>query len=612
MERGCPSSVSHAAIHGIRADTIPCRPITRTVPARITHMTNNPRIYLWIALAIVAFLNYQAWMTDYGPKPGANIIAGQTSEAGRSPAAPSADLSKQIPQAREAEPSSSTSTQNKQTEASAPVTGSGTETTTGPAAQVIHVHTDVLDVDISTLGGTIQKADLLKYTQVKGEAPLVRLENADNPASLYVLQSGLVGPGNGPYPTHLAHWSAPQTTYDIDGNQEVRVPLTWTNDQGVTVTKTYTFHRGLYRIDLQYTVQNHGDTRWQATPYTQILRNDPRTKSSMFNVESRSFHGPAFDDGTKYRKITDFSADSEDSHISRDVTNGWIAAVQHQFVTAVVPPKDTPYHITLSAQGDQYLLAATGPPKSVAPGTTASFDQEIYIGPKLQSQMETVNPRLDLVADYGLLTTLAKPLFVALDWVHTLTGNWGVAIIVVTLLLKLLFYPLSEASGRSMAKMKLLSPRIKNLQETYKDDREKLGRAMMELYKREKVNPATGCLPMIIQIPVFFAFYQVLLESVEMRQAPFTLWIHDLSSRDPYFILPAIMAGAMLVQYRLNPTAADPVQQKVFMIMPLVMSVTFAFFPAGLVLYWVTNTILSILQQWNINRRIAAAAARKN
>jgi YidC/Oxa1 family membrane protein insertase len=199
-----------------------------------------------------------------------------------------------------------------------------------------------------------------------------------------------------------------------------------------------------------------------------------------------------------------------------------------------------------------------------------------------------------------------------LDWVHSATGNWGVAIILVTFLLKLVFYPLSEASGRSMAKMKLLSPRIKNLQETYKDDRDKLGRAMMDLYKREKVNPATGCLPMIIQIPVFFAFYQVLLESVEMRQAPFAFWIHDLSSRDPYFILPAIMAAAMLVQYKLNPTAADPVQQKVFMIMPLVMSVTFAFFPAGLVLYWVTNTILSIAQQWNINRRIAAAAAKKN
>ncbi len=571
-------------------------------------MNNNPRIYLWIALAVVVFLNYQAWMTDYAPKPGINTTASPTSEAARKPAAP-ADLSNKIPQASTAEPSGST--EKKPTEAPLAPAASPTATTATPSAQVIHVHTDVLDVDISTLGGTLEKADLLKYTKVKGEAPLVRLENDDDPSSLYLLQSGLIGPGSGPYPTHRATWSTPRTTYDIDGNQELRVPLTWTNDQGVTVTKTFIFHRGLYSIGLEFDVQNHGSAPWQAAPYVQLLRNDPRTKSSMFNVESRAFHGPAIDDGTKYRKL-DLAPDSEDAHLSREVTDGWIAAVQHQFVSAVVPPKDKPYHFTMSVAGDQYLLTATGPTHSIAPGSAMTLQETLYVGPKLQSQLEKISPRLDRVADYGSLTLLAQPLFNALDWVHRATGNWGVAIIVVTFFLKLLFYPLSEAGGRSMAKMKLLSPRIKNLQETYKDDREKLGRAMMDLYKREKVNPASGCLPMIIQIPVFFAFYQVLLESVEMRQAPFALWIHDLSARDPYFILPAIMAGAMLVQYKINPTAGDPVQQKVMMIMPLAMSVTFAFFPAGLVLYWVTNTILGILQQWNINRRIAAAAAKKN
>jgi YidC/Oxa1 family membrane protein insertase len=304
--------------------------------------------------------------------------------------------------------------------------------------------------------------------------------------------------------------------------------------------------------------------------------------------------------------------DAEDSHLSRDVRNGWIAAVQHHFVSAIVPPKDTPYRVTRNSSGDQYLLATTGSTLAVPPGGTVKFGEMLYIGPKLQSQLQKISPRLDRVADYGVLTILAEPLFAALDKVHSLTGNWGVAIILVTFLLKLIFYPLSEASGRSMAKMKMLSPRIKNLQETYKDDRDKLGRAMMELYKREKINPVAGCLPIVIQIPVFLAFYWVLLESVEMRQAPFAFWIHDLSARDPLFILPAIMAGAMFVQYKLNPTATDPVQAKVFMIMPLVMSVTFAFFPAGLVLYWVTNTVLSIAQQWNINRRIATAAAKKN
>ena len=575
-------------------------------------MNNNPRIYLWIALALVAYLNYQAWSTDYGPKPG--IATTQTQGAPHNTGAAN-DLSSKIPQAPKAEAPNKAGNTQAATPPAATATG-GAETPnaavpTPAAAQVIHVRTDVLDVDISTAGGTITQADLPQYTQVKGEAALVRLENDDSPTTLYVLQSGLIGPTQSSYPTHLATWSAANTTYDIGGAQELQVPLTWTNDQGVTVTKTYTFRRGLYSIGLQYTVQNRGDTPWQVAQYAQFLRNDPRTKSSMFNVESRAFHGPAMDDGTKYHKL-DLAPDSEDSHLSRNVTNGWIAAVQHQFVSAIVPPKDAQSRITMSVSGDQYLLAATGPTRSVAPGSSATFGQTFYIGPKLQSQLEKINPRLDLVADYGSLTVLAKPLFTGLEWIHGLTGNWGVAIIVVTFLLKLLFYPLSEASGRSMAKMKLLSPRIKNLQETYKDDREKMSRAMMDLYKREKVNPATGCLPMIIQIPVFFAFYQVLLESVEMRQAPFAFWIHDLSSRDPYFILPAIMAGAMFFQYKLNPTAADPVQQKVFMIMPLVMSVTFAFFPAGLVLYWVTNTILSIAQQWNINRRIAAAAAKKN
>jgi YidC/Oxa1 family membrane protein insertase len=573
-------------------------------------MNNNPRIYLWIALALVAWVNYQAWTTDYGPRPGTNITLGAQAPGAAGNTAGTGDLSNKIPQASKTESSGAAENKPATTPPSAAETAAA-DTTSPAAAQLIHVHTDVLDVDISTLGGTIQQADLLKYTKVKGEAALVRLENEDDPLTTYVLQSGLIGPGKASYPTHLATWSAAQTSYDIDGNQELRVPLTWTNDQGVTVTKTYIFRRGLYSIGLDYSVQNHGDAPWQAAPYAQILRNDPRTKSSMFNVESRAFHGPAMDDGTKYRKL-DLSADSEDSHLSREVTNGWIAAVQHQFVSAIVPPKDAPYRITMNLAGNQYLLAATGPTRTVEPGTTTTFGETFYIGPKLQSQLEKISPRLDRVADYGMLTILAQPLFTGLEWVHSATGNWGVAIVVITFLLKLLFYPLSEASGRSMAKMKLLSPRIKNLQETYKDDRDKLGRAMMDLYKREKVNPATGCLPMIIQIPVFFAFYQVLLESVEMRQAPFAFWIQDLSARDPYFILPAIMAGAMFVQYKLNPTAADPVQAKVFMIMPLVMSFTFAFFPAGLVLYWVTNTILSIAQQWNINRRIAAAAAKKN
>ena len=572
-------------------------------------MTNNPRVFLWIAVALLAWLNYDAWNRDYGPRP--ELISNTTRPAGgSSTAAPANDLANQIPQAEKppqagGAPAAAGSAQAATGTQGNPEIPSGNPST-GPA-KVVHVRTDVLDVDISTSGGTVDRADLLKYPKVKGEAAPVRLENEDDPLSLYVLQSGLTGPQ--PTPNHLAPFTSERSDYQLDSANELRVPLTWTGDQGVKVTKTFILHRGQYRIDVQYDVENHSDAPWTAASYAQILRNDPRTKRSMFNVESYAFHGPAIWDGAKYRKLD--TADRDDSHLAMDVSNGWLAALQHHFVSAIVPEKDGSYRYTLTASGDQYRLAAAGPARTIAPAASGKFDVTIYIGPKLQSQLEATGPQLERVADYGRLTILAKPLFWLLDKVHAITGNWGIAIIFVTFLLKLAFYPLSEASGRSMAKMKQLQPRIKNLQEMYKDDTEKRGRAMMELYQREKINPVAGCLPIIIQIPVFLAFYWVLLESVEMRQAPFAFWIHDLSSRDPLFVLPAIMAAAMFAQYKLNPAPPDPVQAKVFMFMPLVMSFMFAFFPAGLVLYWVTNTVLSIAQQWNINRRIAAGAARK-
>lgn len=569
-------------------------------------MTNNLRFYLWAALAVVLFLNYEAWMADYGPKPQpvtASAVAARAKQAN--------DLAHAVPLA-------STGATRAPDKAGAPATAAAPATTTAPAeaatvdtnAPVVHVLTDVLDLDISTRGGTIQRVDLPKYEKVKGEPTPVRLENVDDPTGRYLLESGLTGTAAGQNaPNQEAMFSASQSSYNIDGRGELRVPLTWTSD-GITVTKTYVFHRGQYAIHVEYDVQNHSSSAWQVAQYAQILRNDPRTKSSMFNfnAEKSQFHGPAIWDGNKYRRL-DFSG--SDNHTSIPVTNGWIAALQHHFVTAVVPPKDQPFTFSLNASGDLFQLAATGPVQTVPAGASRTFGETFFIGPKLQSELEATGPELARVADYGHLYLLAEPLFWALSKVHAITGNWGVAIILVTILLKLLFYPLSETSYRSMAKMKALAPRIKNLQELYKDDREKLGKATMELYQREKVNPVSGCLPMIIQTPVFLAFYWVLLESVEMRQAPFMGWISDLSSRDPYFILPAIMAAAMFVQYKINPQAGDPTQQKVMMFVPLVMSVTFAFFPSGLVLYWVTNTLLGIAQQWNINRRIVGNTAPK-
>ena len=555
-------------------------------------MTNNLRVYLWIALALAVYFNYTTWTADYGPRPESTAATA----SGRG-AKPGTRLSEEVPQATSsAQPKSSTPA------AAAPAAAAGTEGSVDSNAPIVHVVTDVLDLDISTRGGTIQRVDLPKYQKVKGEQAPVRLENVDDPASLYVLQSGLTGAAGRDVPNHLATFTVAQSTYQLDSSGVLRVPLTWTSD-GITVTKTYVFRRGQYAINVEYNVVNHSDSAWQVAQYAQILRNDPRTKTSMFNfnAEKSQFHGPAIQDGTKYRKL-DFQG--TDNHLSIPVKNGWVAALQHHFVSAIVPPRDQLFHLTLSASGDEYLLAATGPVQTVPAGASQTFGDTFFVGPKLQSALAATGPELARVADYGALYLLAEPLFWLLDKAHAGTGNWGVAIILITLLLKILFYPLSEASGRSMAKMKALAPRIKNLQEMYKDDREKLGKATMELYQREKVNPVAGCLPMIIQMPVFLAFYWVLLESVEMRQAPFMGWIHDLSSKDPYYILPAIMAAAMFAQFKLNPSAADPTQQKVMMVMPLVMSVTFAFFPAGLVLYWVTNTLLSMAQQWNINRRI--------
>ena len=567
-------------------------------------MNNNPRFYLWIVLAMLLAYNYTTWQREFPPAPAASTEAPSQTAPSKQPSS----LANSIPERQQS---------NAPSAAPAPATpappppaaaaaGIPAVTPAVPAnAPLIHVHTDVYDIEISTRGGTLEQATLLKYAQIKGQAARVQLENDASPQTVYLLQSGLIGPGDAPYPSHTALFTAPRQSYELGGSQQLRVPLTWSSG-GVTVTKTFVFTRGAYGIDLEYTIENHGAAPWQAAPYAQIYRDDPRTKSSYFHPNSYAYHGPAIWTGNKYERLD--PSNTAYQHFSQPVTGGWIAATQDDFVSAVVLPKSAPYRFSSEVSGPEYVLAAMGPDQTVAPGATATINQTLFVGPMLHAQLEKIDPSLKYVVGYGYLTILAGPLFWLLSEVHAITRNWGVAIILVTFLLKLLLYPLSEASGRSMAKMKALGPRIKNIQETYKDDKEKLGRAMMDVYKREKVNPVSGCLPMIVQIPVFLAFYWVLLYSAEMRQAPFAFWIQDLSARDPFFILPAIMAIAMFVQYKLNPTSPDPTQAKVMMVMPIAMSAMFAFFPAGLVLYYVTNTVLSIAQQWNINRRLGVSA----
>jgi YidC/Oxa1 family membrane protein insertase len=575
--------------------------------------TKYSRYALWILFALAVWLNYIQWQRDYLAKDAAAAAAAAVAAH----AAPEG-LAGQIPQSGGSAPGApvagSSAANNSPAVGVAAAPGAvaslntGASVATGPSVQV---HTDVLDMDISLTGGTITRADLNVYSRAKGQKQPVRLENHDSPETLYLLQVGMTGPAGTDHPDQLATFTSTQPSFQLaPGQDELRVPLHWTSN-GVDVVKEFVFHRGSYAIGVTQTVDNHSTAPWGAAPYAQILRSDAPIRSSYFSTNPERFasRGPAIWDGGKYRKLK--ITDDDDRHLNIPVRNGWIAALQHYFVTAVVPPPDVDYRFTLTSQGIEYAMAATGPLTEVPAGASKSYSLTVFLGPKLQSQLAQAGPELQRVTDFGRLFFIAQPLFKALSWAESVTGNWGVAILLVTLVLKLLFYPLSEASGKTSAKMRALQPRIKNIQEQYKGDKEKQGRATMELYQREKVNPVGGCLPTLVTIPVFLAFYWVLQESVEMRQAPFALWLTDLSSPDPIYVLPLLMAAAMFVQQRLSPMSPDPMQAKVMMVMPFAMSALFMFFPSGLVLYYATNTWLTVLQQWNINRRITAAAARK-
>ena len=474
----------------------------------------------------------------------------------------------------------------------------------------ILVRTDVFELELSTQGGTIQRATLLNYPVAKDRPDdLVELMSTDI-NQLGLVQSGLRSVGEAPEPNHRATFSSNATSFMLDGDDELVVPLMWTDGAGVTVEKRFRFTPGSYEIVIEQQVTNDSDAPWRGAEYAQLQRRSFEQERSMFDVDSYSFDGPIIYNGEKSEKLKrdDLLDDGPYTYTSEQ---GWFGAIQHHFVSAVVPERDTSQRYSTSVNGAVSTASAIGPAKTVAPGESATFTTTVFIGPKLQSQLEDIDPTLKLTVDYGWLTILSQPLFWLLSKAYGLFGNWGVSIIAVTFLIKLLFYKLTESSGRSMAKMRNLQPRLKALQERYKDDRQQLSQAMMDLYKREKVNPAAGCLPILIQMPFFLAFYWVLLESVEMRQAPFALWITDLSVRDPFFILPLIMGAAMFFQQKLNPQVGDPVQVKVMQVMPIIFTVFFAFFPAGLVLYWVTNTLLSIAQQWKINTVVEAEAKEK-
>ena len=567
---------------------------------------SNIRVMLWAALAGLLFLNYDAWMRDYPSLPAAAMAP---SASPGSPGTLGESVPSTIPSAAPGAPPTAGSAGPAAAPLPGPAPAAGApEGESTASGEPIHVVTDVLDVSIGLKGVELDRADLLQYPLHK-DAPNIPVRLFDDTPgdSFYVLQSGLTGTAGEAAPTHLAIWTAAEKSYVLGaGAEELRVPLSWSDGHGLKVTKTFVFRRGGYAIGLEYLVQNDGESARSLAAYTQILRHWVKASRSYFDVETYSFKGPSIYDGTK---TEDLKVESDtDSKFSQSITNGWIASLQHHFVSAVVPQAGTTQTIQLKVQDAHYLLSSTGPMVAIAPGASAEFHEKLFVGPKLQTQLEATGPQLARTVDYGRLYILAHPLFVVLTWVHGVVANWGWSIIIVTALIKLLFYPLSQASGRSMAKMRAIAPRMKQIQESYKDDREKLGRAMMDLYKREKINPLAGCLPMVVQIPFFISFYWVLLESVEMRQAPFLLWINDLSYRDPFFVLPLLMGTAMFAQFKLNPAPPDPMQAKIMQFMPLVMTTMMAWFPSGLVLYWLTNTVLSIVQQWRVNQVVQAEA----
>jgi YidC/Oxa1 family membrane protein insertase len=384
-----------------------------------------------------------------------------------------------------------------------------------------------------------------------------------------------------------------------EGADILEVPLTWSSPEGFEVRKIYTFTRGSYAVGLRYEIRNNTAEPWRGASYVQIRRVNAPRERSMVDVDTYSFVGPVIYDGDSYDKLS--VKDLAEEPLQATYVDGWIASIQHHFLTAAIPGGERASY-TGQNRGGVSVMSGINDPVTVPAGGAATVSDQLFVGPKLQDQLEATAPGLKLTVDYGWLTVISQPLFWLLSKIHGLVGNWGWAIIIMTVLIKLVFYKLQETSGRSMAKMRKLQPRIKSLQERYGEDRQKLSQAMMELYRKEKVNPAAGCLPILVQMPVFLALYWVLLESVEMRQAPWALWIDDLSARDPFFILPLLMGVTMFAQQKLNPAPPDPIQAKIMMFLPVVFTVFFAFFPAGLVLYWFVNNLLSIAQQWHINR----------
>nr|WP_315529046.1 membrane protein insertase YidC [uncultured Achromobacter sp.] len=543
------------------------------------------RTVLWMIFSFSLLLLWNNWQIHNG-KP--SLFGGPT------PAASTADPQAGANNATPSVPSAPA------TAATAPSAVPGAATPAAARSEEVVITTDVLRLTFDTMGAQLVRAELLKYPATgQADKPTVLL---DRSAGLnYVVQSGVVGAPNGQsFPTHQTPFRLVTSERQLTGDNLV---VSFEGESGgVKVTKSFTLHKGRYDIDVRHDLANVGSAPVTPALYLQLERdgNDPADTSSFYHT----FTGFAvYSEQDKFQKSTFSDIEKKKANYIKQADNGWIAVVQHYFATAWVPPQGKPRtNELLEVQKNLYAARSIEAVGEIAPGAASRVDSHLWVGPQDQKAMAALAPGLELVVDYGWLTIIAKPLFTLMTWLHSLLGNWGWTIVALTVLIKAIFYPLAAASYRSMARMKQVAPRLQALKEKYGDDKQKLNAAMMEMYRTEKINPLGGCLPMVVQIPVFISLYWVLLASVEMRGAPWILWVHDLSIRDPFFILPAIMMATMFLQIKLNPTPPDPIQAKVMMIMPLVFGGMMFFFPAGLVLYWCVNNTLSIAQQWSITR----------
>ncbi len=542
------------------------------------------RTVLWVIFFMSAVLLYDNWQRAHGGQSMffPNVEQNATSSAAAGSGASSADGTTTLPAASTTAPAATT-----------PIA----------QAQLVRFSTDVYDGEIDTRGGTLIKLTLKKEGDGKQPDLFVTLFDHTKDHT-YLARTGVTG-GNFPNHNDVFTPAAGNPSALAAGQDSMKLSFESQEKGGVKVVKTYTFTRGSYVIGVDTRIDNVGAAPVTPTVYMEIVRDSTAVETPLF---SHTFLGPAvYTDQKHFQKITFSDIDKNKADYVTSADNGWVAMVQHYFASAWIPATGVKRDIYVEKiDPSLYRVGVKEPVKTIEPGQSADVSARLFAGPEEERVLEGIAPGLDLVKDYGWVTIIAKPLFWLLQKIHGYVGNWGWSIVLLTLLIKAVFFPLSAASYKSMARMKEITPRMQQLRERLKGDPQKMNAALMELYKTEKVNPFGGCLPVVIQIPVFISLYWVLLASVEMRGAPWILWIHDLSQRDPFFILPVLMAGSMFLQTRLNPTPPDPVQAKMMMFMPLAFSVMFFFFPAGLVLYYVVNNVLSIAQQYYITRTIGA------